>query len=501
MVAAAAFFLGGKVPSSFLPQEDQGYLYAGIQLPDAASLQRTEEATRKVEAILAQTPGVSGVTTINGFSLLSGVSNTYSAFFFITLKPWSEREAPAEHADALLRRINGELYSVRDGYAFAFAPPSIPGIGASGGFTFVLEDRAGKDLGFLSQNVQKFMEAAARKRPELAGLNTTFLPTVPQISVDVDRAKVLQENVKLSDVYQTMQVFMGGALVNYFNQFGRQWQVRVQAEGEYRTRAEDLGQFYVTNAEGGRVPLNTITRSGPRAGPEFTMRYNQYRAAQINGGAAPGYSSDQATHALEEVFAQSMPAEMGFDYLGMSFQEKKASEGVSPALVFGLSGLFVFLILAAQYESWSLPFSVLLGVPIAMFGAFATLLIRNMENNVYAQIGLVMLIGMAAKNAILIVEFAKADYEKGKPLVDSALAAARLRLRPILMTAFAFILGMLPLWAAEGAGAVSRRVLGPVVIGGMLAATLIAIFIIPVTFVVVERFSGLFGQKSKEDPA
>ncbi len=345
------------------------------------------------------------------------------------------------------------------------------------------------------------MEAAARKRPELAGLNTTFLPTVPQISVDVDRAKVLQENVKLSDVYQTMQVFMGGALVNYFNQFGRQWQVRVQAEGEYRTRAEDLGQFYVTNAEGGRVPLNTITRSGPRAGPEFTMRYNQYRAAQINGGAAPGYSSDQATHALEEVFAQSMPAEMGFDYLGMSFQEKKASEGVSPALVFGLSGLFVFLILAAQYESWSLPFSVLLGVPIAMFGAFATLLIRNMENNVYAQIGLVMLIGMAAKNAILIVEFAKADYEKGKPLVDSALAAARLRLRPILMTAFAFILGMLPLWAAEGAGAVSRRVLGTVVIGGMLAATLIAIFIIPVTFVVVERFSGLFGQKSKEDPA
>jgi HAE1 family hydrophobic/amphiphilic exporter-1 len=249
------------------------------------------------------------------------------------------------------------------------------------------------------------------------------------------------------------------------------------------------------------VPLNTITRSGPRAGPEFTMRYNQYRAAQINGGAAPGYSSDQATHALEEVFAQSMPAEMGFDYLGMSFQEKKASEGVSPALVFGLSGLFVFLILAAQYESWSLPFSVLLGVPIAMFGAFATLLIRNMENNVYAQIGLVMLIGMAAKNAILIVEFAKADYEKGKPLVDSALAAARLRLRPILMTAFAFILGMLPLWAAEGAGAVSRRVLGTVVIGGMLAATLIAIFIIPVTFVVVERFSGLFGQKSKEDPA
>jgi hydrophobic/amphiphilic exporter-1 (mainly G- bacteria), HAE1 family len=499
LVAAAAFFLGGKLPSSFLPQEDQGYLFGGIQLPDAASLQRTEEATRKVEAILAQTPGIAGYTTINGFSLLSGVSNTYSAFFFITLRPWSEREAPELHADALLRSINRSLYSVQDGYSFAFAPPAIPGIGASGGFTFVLEDRAGKDLSFLSQNLQKFM-AAARKRPELAGLNTTFLPSVPQVFVDVDRAKVLQENVRLSDVYQTMQVFMGGALINYFNQFGRQWQVQVQAEGQYRTRADDLGQFYVTNAQGGSVPLSTITRTESRSGPEFTMRYNQYRAAQINGGAAPGYSSGQATQALEEVFAQTMPPEMGFDYLGMSFQEKQASEGVSPVVIFGLSGLFVFLILAAQYESWSLPFSVLLGVPIAMFGAFATLWIRHMENNVYAQIGLVMLIGMAAKNAILIVEFAKDDYEKGMPLIDATLAAARLRLRPILMTAFAFILGMLPLWAASGAGAVSRRVLGTVVIGGMLAATLIAIFIIPVTFVVVERFSNLFEPKQDGKP-
>jgi hydrophobic/amphiphilic exporter-1 (mainly G- bacteria), HAE1 family len=500
LIAAIALLIGGKVPSSFLPQEDQGYLYAGIQLPDAASLQRTAEASQKVEAILAQTPGVSGYTTVNGFSLLSGVSDTYSAFFFITLKPWSERKSPELHADALLKRINGSLSAVRDGIAFAFAPPAIPGIGASGGFTFILEDRAGRDLTFLSQNVQKFLEAA-RKRPELAGLNTTSLPSVPQIFVDVDRAQVLQQNVQLADVHLTMQVFMGGVLVNYFNQFGRQWQVRLQAEGEYRTREEDLGQFYVTNATGGRVPLSTITRAKSLAGPEFTMRYNQYRAAQINGNAAPGFSSNQATRALEEVFAQTMPPEMGFDYLGMSYQEKKASEGISPFFVFGLSGLFVFLILAAQYESWSLPFSVLLGVPIAMFGAFATLWGRHMENNVYAQIGLVTLIGMAAKNAILIVEFAKADYEKGTPIVEAALAAARLRLRPILMTAFAFTLGMLPLWTAEGAGAVSRRVLGTVVIGGMLAATLIAVFIIPVTFVVVERLSSRFGKSGTQGPS
>lgn len=500
LLAGAAFFIGGKLPSSFLPQEDQGYLFAGIQLPDAASLQRTEEASQKVETILAQMPGVASYTTINGFNFLSGVANTYSAFFFITLKPWSEREAADQHADALLRRINSAIYSVCDGFAFSFPPPAIPGIGASGGFSFVLEDRAGKDIGFLSENLRKFMDAA-RQRPELTSLSTTFLPSVPQIFVDVDRAKVLQENVPLKDVYQTMQAFMGGVLVNYFNQFGRQWQVRVQAEGEYRTRAEDMGQFYVTNAEGARVPLSTITHISSRAGPEFTMRYNQYRAAQVNGSAASGYSSNQATRALEEVFAQTMPPDMGFDYLGMSYQEKKAAEGISPAIVFGLSGLFVFLILAAQYESWSLPFSVLLGVPIAMFGAFAALFARRMENDVFAQIGLVMLIGMAAKNAILIVEFAKADIEKGVPLVDAALNAARLRLRPILMTAFAFILGMLPLWAADGAGAISRRVLGTVVIGGMLAATLIAVFIIPVTFVVVERVTGIFRRKQEGAPA
>jgi hydrophobic/amphiphilic exporter-1 (mainly G- bacteria), HAE1 family len=294
---------------------------------------------------------------------------------------------------------------------------------------------------------------------------------------------------------------MGGALVNYFNQFGRQWQVRLQAEGQYRTRVEDLGEFYVNNPEGGRVPLSTLTLSGPQAGPEFTMRYNQYRAAQINGNAAPGFSANQATAALEEVFAKTMPEGMGFDYMGMSYQEQKAAQGVSPALVFSLSGLFVFLILAAQYESWSIPFSVLLGVPIAMFGAFLALWLRRMENDVYAQIGLVMLIGMAAKNAILIVEFAKANYDSGTPLIDAALQGARVRLRPILMTAFAFILGMVPLWAAVGAGGVSRRVLGTVVIGGMLAASVIAIFIIPVTFVVVERISARFGRKQKGEPA
>jgi HAE1 family hydrophobic/amphiphilic exporter-1 len=318
--------------------------------------------------------------------------------------------------------------------------------------------------------------------------------------VNVDRAKTLQQGVALQDVYQTLQAFMGGALVNYFNEFGRQWQVWVQADGAYRTRVENLGQFYVVTRSGLRVPLSTLTHSEPRLGPEFTLRYNEYGAAQINGAAAPGYSSGQATAALEEVFAQTMPGDMGFDYLGMSFQEQKAAQGVPPAAVFGLSGLFVLLILAAQYESWSLPFSVLLGVPIAVFGAFFALWMRHLENNVYAQIGLVMLIGLSSKNAILIVEYAKAGYERGQSVVDAALGAARIRLRPILMTAFAFIFGMLPLWVASGAGASSRRVLGTVVIGGMLAATLISIFLIPVTFAVVENVSAYFSAKKEIAP-
>lgn len=485
MVAVTGLF-GKVVPSGFLPEEDQGYVFGGVQLPDGASLQRTREMTGQAEKLIMATPGVKYCTSIIGYSMLSQVANTYSSFFFITLEEWALRKKPEEQYEAIKSELNKKLGSLSGAIGFAFSPPAIPGIGTSGGVTFMLQDRAGKDLDFLAANVSTFLEAAS-KRPELASVTSTFRPTVPQLFVDVDRDKVLKQGVNINDVYKTLQSFMGSGFINYFNQFGRQWQVYIQAEGEYRTNIENIGQFYVRNSKGESVPLSALTSIRTIAGPEFTVRYNLYRSAQINANAAPGYSSAQAMKALEAAFAETMPSDMGYDYMGMSFQEWQAQQGVSPMVIFAFSLLCVFLILAAQYESWSLPFSVLLCTPIAVAGAFGTLLLRGQENNVYAQIGLVMLIGLSAKNAILIVEFAKMEYEKGKPLLEATLEGARLRLRPILMTSFAFILGCVPLAIASGAGAISRQVMGSAVIGGMMTATCLGVFIIPVTYFVVEK--------------
>jgi multidrug efflux pump len=470
---AADALLGKKLPTSFVPEEDQGYLFVNAQLPAAASLDRTEAVVRKMEGILAKSEGVQGSAAVAGFSLLDRVSSTYNAFMFVPLKPWSEREKASLEASAIQRTLNISFATqIPEAIAFAFSPPAIPGIGNSGGFSMWLQDRSGGSVEFLDNNVQAFL-AAARKRQELRGVFTTFNAGTPQVYADVDRDKAL-----------------GGLFVNQFNRFGRQWRVFLEAEGEDRQSEADIARYYVRNGQGAMVPLSTLTTTRRIAGPEYTNRFDVYRAVQILGEAAPGYSSGQALAALEQVAAQVLPREMGYDFSDLSYQEKKASG--KAGIIFALSFAFVFLILAALYESWSLPFSVLLSVPVAVLGAFLGLWLRHFDLGVYAQIGLAMLIGLAAKNAILIVEFARDEMRKGRELVEAALEGARLRLRPILMTSFAFIFGMIPLWIATGSGAVSRRILGTVVISGMLAATAIASFIIPVLFVVVERLSSRY---------
>ena len=478
--------LGKKLPAGFLPNEDQGYFFVNVQLPDASSLQRTDAVCKRIEEILGKTKGVKYVTTVAGYSLLSGASAPYTAFYFVALDPWHEREDEAMQVGPIMQRINAEFRGqVPEANAFAFPPPAIQGLGTGGGFSLWLQDRSGGTIEFLNENLQKFLEAA-RKRPELANVNSVWRPSVPQIFAEVNRDKVIKQGVAIKDVYQALQAFLGGIYVNQFNRFGRQWKVFVQGEAAGRVRVEDINQFYVRNNDGQMVPLSALLTTKNIQGPEFTNRFNLFRAAQVTGIPAPGYSSGQATAALEEVAREVLPREMGYDWADMSYQEVKAAG--AGAKVFVLSIIFVFLILAALYESWSLPWAVLLTVPVAVFGAFLGLLLRKFDLDVYGQIGLVMLIGLAAKNAILIVEFAVLQQkEKGMGLVDAALEGAKLRLRPILMTSFAFILGCVPLYLASGSGAESRKILGTVVIAGMLAATGLAIFIIPALFVLVEK--------------
>jgi HAE1 family hydrophobic/amphiphilic exporter-1 len=497
-IALLAIFIGSRLPTGFLPEEDQGYLYAAVQLPDAASLQRTDAAAQRVTDALLKTPGIQSVVGVDGYSLLTQTQSTNSAFFFVTLKPWDERKSREEQIEAIQTSMQQKLAGNSQGLAFAFPPPAIPGIGTAGGVTMVLQDRSGNDdPKFLTNNVFAFLGAVS-KRPEIAAAIPSYLPAVPQLYADVDREKASQQQVELGSIYTTMQTFMGGYLVNYFNRFGRQWQTYVQAEGNTRTNIQNIREFYVRSANGGQVPLGSLMRVNQITGPEFIQRFNGYNSAQINITGNAGYSSGQVRATLEEVFQESMPPGMGFSYQGMSFQEQRAEEGVPAWMVFGLSILIVFLILAALYESWTLPFSVLLSTPVAILGAYLALTFRSLENDIFATIGLIMLIGLSAKNAILIVEFAVANYEKGLSIAESALQAARLRFRPIIMTALAFIFGCLPLWTASGSGAASRRILGTVVIGGMTVASVWGILMVPVTFAVVEYLSHRFTSGGKD---
>ena len=484
VIAAGSWALGRKLPSGFIPDEDQGYAVIGVQLPDGASLQRTMAVYDQIDAILDKEQGIRTYNGIAGFSFFTRTAASYSGTGFVSFKPWDERKTPDMTAGAILGRINAAFSRIPEARVFAVAPPAIPGISAQGGFSMMLQDKSGGSYEFLAQNVGKFV-AEARKRPELAGVRPNFSPGVPQLFADVDKDKALSEGVAVGEIYNALQTFLGGSYVNDFTRFGRQWRVFVQAEPSYRTGPEDIGQFYVRNLRGEMVPLSSFVKIRRTSGPEYTMRFNLYRSVEIIGTQAPGYSSGQALDALEDVAAKTLPPEMGYSWNALSYQEKVASG--SSTRILGLSLVFVFLILAALYESWSLPFSVLLSTPVAVLGAYLGLLSRHFDNNVYAQIGLIMLVGLTAKNAILIVEFAKERLDKGQPLMEAAIEGARVRLRPILMTSFAFIFGCIPLWIAKGAGAGARQMLGTAVVSGMAAASLLGVFLVPPLFVLVER--------------
>ena len=487
------------VPGGFVPEEDQGYVLATLLLPDAASLQRTDQVMKQLEKIIAEVDAVQNSTAISGYNILTATMQPNAGMVFIQLEDWDERSDPKDHAAAIVRRLNAAFSTrIAGGVAFAFGPPAIPGLGSGSGFSIMLQDRGGNEPVYLAEQAERFIQAA-RERPEIANVFTFYRPRAPQIFLDIDEAKALKLAVPLADINTSIGAFLGGAYVNDFNRFGRLYKVYVQAESEYRADTDSLHMFYVRNADGGMVPLSTLVTGSRTAGPEFTNRFNLFRSAELSGQPAAGYSSSQALAALEEVANEVLPSDMSYAWYNMSYQEKTAPGG---AVVFVMALVFVFLILAAQYESWSLPLSVLLGTPIAVFGAMgglwlARLLSESYVNNVFAQIGLVMLIGLAAKNAILIVEFAKVESEKGKNAVDAAMEAARQRFRPILMTAFSFILGVLPLLVASGAGAEARKVMGVTVFSGMLVATLIGVLLTPALYVIVERYIS----RSKPAPA
>lgn len=492
------------VPGGFVPEEDNGYFMVHIQLPDASSLQRTEEVCRKIDRLLSENKDIDNYTTIAGYNLISGVSVSNSGAIFVSLKPWDERKDKEQSSFELIKELNRKLGSaIPEGIVYVFGPPAIQGLGTGSGFTMMFQDKSGNTPGALANQVQTFM-AEARKRPEIGSINTFYRANVPQIFADIDYEKVLKQGIDINEVNKAIGTMLGSSYVNDFNRFGRIYKVFMSAEGEYRDDETDVNLFYVRNNKGEMVPLSTVVKLSKTSGPDFTNRFNLYRTAELTGTPAEGYSSAEALNALKEVAAQTIPAGWGYDWANMSYQEEKASG--QGAIVFVFALVLVFLILSAQYESWSLPFSVLLGVPFAIFGAMLGLWLARFDStnyvvNIYAQIGFVTLIGLAAKNAILIVEFAKENKEKGMPLFDSALNAARLRLRPILMTSFAFILGVIPLVTAAGAGAEARRIMGMAVFSGLLIATILGIVLIPSLYVMVEKYLVRDKKTDQRNPA
>ncbi len=485
----------GSLPTGFLPTEDQGYAFVNVQLPDASSLSRTTKVMNKIDGILRETDGVADWVSIAGFSLLSGTSGSNQGMVVVVYKPWEERTTLKESQLGILKQLRMQFTKIQEAIVFAFIPPAIDGLGNAGGFQMQVQDRGSGSLQNL-QNVAQNMVAAGNTQSGLQALNTTFRANVPQLFVDIDRVKVKTLDVPLDSVFNTMQTYLGSAYVNDFNAFGRTWQVRVQADQSYRVAPSDIVYLNVRNNSGKMIPIGTFISVEEVVGPQVVQRYNLYPSAQINGEPAPGYSSGQALELMEQIAQKELPGTMGYEWTGMSFQEKQV--GGEQYFIFGLAVVFVFLVLAAQYESWTSPAAVISVVPLAALGVVIALLMRGADNNTYTQIGIVLLVALASKNAILIVEFAREQRKNGMSIREAATTAAKLRFRAILMTAFSSILGFLPLLVSSGAGAASRQAVGNAVVGGMIAATCFSLLFVPSFFVIFQSLSEMSGAKRDE---
>jgi len=484
----------GSLPTGFVPQEDEGYCMIGVQLPDGATLDRTKEVMAQVQEIVANTEGTIDCLAITGFSIIDGGASTNTGFCVVTFKPWDERGEPGLQQAALLEKIQRSLGSIQKGGAFAFPMPSLPGVGVSGGFTFMLQDKEGVGLDQL-QAVAGELIATANSDPTLAGVRTTFRASVPQIDVDIDREQVKRTGTSMTAVFDTLQIYLGSAYVNDFTLFGRVFKVTAQADSPFRAEPDDISKLQLRGADGKMIPLGAVATLKDVLGPQSITRFNMLPAVKILGNPAPGSSSGQAMDTMETLAANALPASMTYSWTDLSFQEKQAGTGL--AAIFGFAILMVYLVLAAQYESWTLPISVCLSVPTALLGAVIAIKLRGMDNNVYTQIGIILLIAMSTKTAILLTEFAKMKRDEGMSIFDSAVEAVRLRFRAVMMTALSFVLGVIPLLIASGAGAESRKVLGTTVFGGMISATLVSLAAVPMLYYVVQRLSE--GRRAKPD--
>jgi len=491
-LSAATLFGYLRLPSGFVPQEDQGYALVFAQLPDAASKQRTLAVVDEINRRFKEIQGLETWVAVPGFSLLDNGVAANAATVWVVFEPWEKRKPPHLKQEALIGRMWQEFYSIQEASLFAFAPPAIMGLGESGGFQMMLQDRGGVGIDALQQMVEE-MVRNANSQSKLQGVYSTFRANVPQLRVDIDRTRAKTMGVSLTTVFDTLQTFLGSAYVNDFNKFGRTYQVKVQADSQFRATAEDIENLEVRNSRGEMLPLGTLLDVQDTLGPQVITRYNLYPAASISGSSAAGVSSGEALDLMERLARLELPSSMGFEWTGISYQEK--STGGQAVFIFCLAVIFVYLTLCAQYESWTIPFAIILSVPLAIIGTVAALMTRGLDVNVYTQIGMVLLVGLASKSAILIVEFAKEINSSGKGVIESAIEAARLRFRPILMTTLTFILGVFPLVIATGAGASARRAVGTAVFGGMISTTLLAIFFVPIFFIIVQNSRDRFRQK------